>query len=851
MTTSPARRGPCYGALAAAASLIVLAGPAAGATRAPGAVPPAGTISEFGGGVGGPGPAASVAIAPCGVTQAPKPCDITFGDGRLFFTDIGENNTNAPRAGNVIRSIDLHTGQLTTPAGDGVVGITGDGGLATAASLRFPAGQAVDGSGNLLIAEFGNARIRVAAAATGTFYQQAMTAGHLYTVAGNGTNGIAGDGGPALAAQLDLPESIALDHAGNLVIGEHGGFPFGSPAAVRVVAESNGTFYGQSMTAGDIYKVAGRLKPGIGIGDGGPAAKAFLGGALGPVLVDSAGNLVIADTGTNGIRVIAAKTGTFYGTKMTVGDIYTVAGGGSAGAKNGVPAKDATLTAPTGLAIDAAGNLVVQSASLNVVRVVAVRSGTFYGQKMTAHDIYTIAGGGTSLQDGALGTKAKLTGPSAMAVDSAGNVAIADRLARRLRVLAATSGTFYGRKMLAGHLYSVAGNGQTWLSGDGRAANRAQLFPSAEAVDSNGNLLVADSASQVSRCKVRVVAAKAGTFYGQKMTARNIYTIAGAGPVGFSGDGGPALRASFTLTTRSGQQGGLAVDATGNVIIGDAGNNRIRVIAVRSGTFYGQTMIAHHVYTIAGGGTNRGTDGLGDGGPATKAALNTVDGAGVAVGTGGTVIISDSEDNLVRAVAVTTGTFYGVPMKAGNIYVIAGGGNPSTGIGDGGRGTKARLNLPGGIAVDAHGNVAIVDRDDDGRIRVLAATSGMFYGITMTAGHIYTVGGGGTGAIGGPAVGAAIDPAKVAVDQFGNLVITSTGSSQIRMIAVQPGTFYGVPMTAGNVYNVAGTSTFGFSGDGGPATAAQLAFPEDAVVNQLGDIVIADSNSFRLRVVQS
>lgn len=198
-------------------------------------------------------------------------------------------------------------------------------------------------SGNLLIAESGNAKIRVVAAASGTFYGVTMTAGHLYTVAGNGTNGIAGDGGPALAAQLDVPESIALDHAGNLIIGERGFGGSGRPAAVRVVAEKNGTFYGRKMTAGDIYKVAGRSRAGTGIGDGGPAAAAFLGGGLGLVLVDRAGNLVIADTGTSGIRVVAVKTGALYGKKMTAGDIYTIAGAGRVGYSTG----QASRSAPT------------------------------------------------------------------------------------------------------------------------------------------------------------------------------------------------------------------------------------------------------------------------------------------------------------------------------------------------------------------------------------------------------------------------------------------------------------------------------------------------------------------------
>src|SRR5262249_37078731 len=154
-----------------------------------------------------------------------------------------------------------------------------------------------------------------------TFYGQAMTARHIYTVAGNGTFGFSGDGGPATAAALASPNQTAVDGAGNLVIADSGN------NRVRVVAAGTGTFYGQAMTAGDIYTVAGSGTFGRS-GDGGPATGAALNGPRGAA-VDGAGNLVIADSGSNRVRVVAASTGTFYGQAMTEGDIDTVTGNGT------------------------------------------------------------------------------------------------------------------------------------------------------------------------------------------------------------------------------------------------------------------------------------------------------------------------------------------------------------------------------------------------------------------------------------------------------------------------------------------------------------------------------------------
>jgi trimeric autotransporter adhesin len=313
-----------------------------------------------------------------------------------------------------------------------------------------------------------------------------MTAGDAYRIAGNGTQGYSGDGGPATSAELYLPDGVAVDGSGNLVIAD----TFNN--RVRVVAARTGTFYGQAMTSGDIYTVAGNGTQGYS-GDGGPATSADLYEPVG-VAVDGSGNLVIADDGNNRVRVVAARTGTFYGQAMTAGDIYTVAGDGTpTDSGDGGPATKAGML-PDYVAVDAAGNLVISSIAR--VRVVAARTGTFYGQAMTAGDIYTVAGDGTFgySGDGGPATSAELNGPSGVAVDTAGNLVIADTLNNRVRVVAASTGTFYGQAMTAGDIYTVAGDGRIGYSGDGGPATSARLSaPTGVAVDSSGNLVIADT----------------------------------------------------------------------------------------------------------------------------------------------------------------------------------------------------------------------------------------------------------------------------------------------------------------------------------------------------------------------
>jgi len=389
--------------------------------------------------------------------------------------------------------------------------------------------------------------------------------------------------------------------------------------------------------------------------------------------------------------------------------------------------------------------------------------------------------------------------------------------------------------MTAGDIYTIAGGGGDGL-GDGGPAVRAQLSDPADiALDLQGNLVIADAG----HVRVRAVAAKTGRFYGRAMTAGNIYTIAGKGGGGFSGDGGPAVKARLHRPT------GAALDAAGNVLISDSFNERIRVLAAQTGRFYGRAMTAGNIYTIAG----KGTQGFsGDGGPATAAELNTP--LRTTVDAAGNVVISDSFNQRLRVLAAQTGRFYGRAMTAGNIYTIAGKGTQGF-SGDGGPATAAGLYKPLRVTVDAAGNLVLCDERDN-RIRVVAAKTGTFYGRAMTAGDIYTIAGTGkrgTSGDGGRAIRAEVgEPAGVTLDSMGNLLIATRNGGRIRVVAAHTGTFYGQAMTARDIYTIAGGGTGGL-GDGGPATSAVLMQPGAVLVDAAANVLICDTADKRIREV--
>jgi hypothetical protein len=331
---------------------------------------------------------------------------------------------------------------ITTVAGTGAQGYSGDGGVATSAELSSPSGVALDSSGNLYIADFGNNCIRKVTASTGI----------ITTVAGTGVFGYSGDGGTATSAKLGNPSGVALDASGNLYIAD----------------ESNRLIRKVTASTGIIITVAGG---GNTFGDGGAATSAELDNPSG-VALDSSGNLYIADEGNNRIRKVTASTGI----------ITTVAGGTSGYGGDGGAATAAALYGPAGVALDSSGNLYIADLFNNCIRKVTASTGI----------ITTVAGNRTGgyIGDGGAATAAELVQPEGVALDSSGNLYIADGN-NRIRMVTASTGI----------ITTVAGGGNTYI-GDGGAAISAELSsPHGVALDASGNLYIADEGNG----RIRVV----------------------------------------------------------------------------------------------------------------------------------------------------------------------------------------------------------------------------------------------------------------------------------------------------------------------------------------------------------
>ena len=278
-----------------------------------------------------------------------------------------------------------------------------------------------------------------------------------------------------------------------------------------------------------------------------------------------------------------------------------------------------------------------------------------------------------------------------------------------------------------------------------------------------------------------------------------ISTVAGSYQApGFSGDGGPATEASLFSPT------GLAVDGAGNLYIADLGNNRVRKVSP-DGT----------ITTVAGGGSP--ASGNGDGGPAISAKLSAP--GGIAFDASGNMYISEGGLGGSRIRRVSPN---------GTISTIAGNGTLSF-SGDNGPASSAALNVPLGIAVDAAGNLYIADGGNC-RIRKVSAS-----------GIITTVAGNGAVSFsgdGGPATSAGFEATWVAVDSAGNLYIVDGGNERVRLVN-----------TSGIITTIAGNGVLGTSGDGGPATSAELNVPFGIALGAGGKVYVTDGGGGRVRML--
>jgi sugar lactone lactonase YvrE len=682
--------------------------------------------------------------------------------------------------------------EITVVAGTGPAAHRGPGSLvampAASTALINPAGVAVDSAGNFYIADEGDAVVWKVTAATGA----------ITVVAGTGTSGFSGNNGPATSAELGSPDGVAVDSAGNLYIADF------SDAVVWKVTAATGT----------ITVVAGTGTSGFS-GNNGPATSAELGNPAG-VAVDNAGNLYIADESDAVVWTVTAATGMIT---VVAGTPNTFGFSGNNG-----PATSAVLGEPTGVAVDSAGNFYIADEGDAVIWKVTAATGT----------IIEVAGNGTSGFSGNNGpaTSAELGQPTGVAVDSAGNLYIADVGDAVVWTVTAATGT----------ITVVAGTPNTFgfFGSDGPAASAELSDPAGVAVDSAGNFYIADAADAVVWEVFATPPPFPATAVGSTSAAQNVFLQLNAAQTITSITATPsqAGKQEYVVGTVSGcTVGGTTANPTGTICTvpvtfqpAYAGNRSVPLQAVTSsGTFpFGLNgigtgpqvaLIPGTIVTAAGNGTQGYS---GDGGMPASAELNTPD--GVAVDSAGNLYIADAVNNVIRKVTAATGT----------ITTVAGAAGQGGFGGDGGPATSALLGQPEGVAVDSAGNLYIGDTNNQ-RIRFVSAATGQ---ITTIAGN-GTVGFSGDG---GTATSAELSfPDGVAVNSAGNLYIADSLNNVIRLVSAGTGT----------ITTIAGNSTAGFSGDGGVPTSAELNAPDGVAVDSGGNLYITDSGNNRIRFVSA
>ena len=683
------------------------------------------------------------------------------------------------------------TNVLSVFAGQGYGGYGGDGGPAAKALLGGVTGLAFDSKGNIYFADAVGTRVRVVnmGSTTITIAGQAIKPGNIATVAGNGTKcdkaGVCGDGGPALKANLNLPEAVALDSAGNIYIADM------TDNRIRVVnvGAKAITVAGVTINPTDIQTVAGNSQPCANVqgtpptcGDGGPAHLANLTMPYG-VAVDSTGNIYIADTKDQEIRVVAAGQA----------DIETFAGNGTScfnqqfGCGDGGAPTSAQLWSPKGVFTDAAGDVYIADTSSNRIRSVVKGSNVI-------NTLVDTSGKLGFTGDTGAATTAETDGPVGIFVDSTGNLLVSDTGNQRIR------------SVTAGTINTIAGGS---MGGDGGSPTAATLAnPWDVAEDGSGNLYIVDQGNN----RIRKIS-------NTGLPNAVITTVAGNGSAGYSGDGGPATSAMLNLPS------GVAVDSNNILYFTDSNNLVVRAVNMGTSTAtLGTVSIAPgDIATVFGNGNacNPTTGSCGDDGPALGASFAFP--LFIALDPSNNVFVSDYQAARIREWNVSKN------------YVTNPAGTGAAGYkGVGGLGNEARINHPGGLGI-YNGTLYFADQWDDIVQQVVLSTDILTNYCLNTLAKF-------TGD-GGPCLKASMfNPLALRVSPVGDVYISGGNDNLVQRASAATGIFSTVAGAPTRSYQAA------FSGDGGPAISARMA-NLGALVDGNDNLYVADGGNNRIRYV--